>query len=314
MSSLLIVFALIAMFGAIMLTGFVVESVLAQRRRAVEVLESQVVPVAAPTDLREVELQQPFLQRALVPFVAGLGTVARRITPAEMRRRIARKLVLAGAPPGWDAEKVAALKVFGTIGGGLLGLALAALAGLSPAMSLGAIVFGAAFGYLLPGAGLGQRVITRQDAIRRALPDTIDLLTISVEAGLGFDAALAQVRANVPGPLSQEIGRMLQEMRIGVSRVDSLRHLAERTEVEELNGFILAMIQADVFGVSVANVLRAQSKEMRTKRRQLAEERAQRLPIKLLFPLIFCILPAMFVVILGPGVIRFLESFLGIKF
>jgi tight adherence protein C len=314
MSSLLLPLGLIAMFGSILLTGVVVESLLAQRRRAVDVLESQVTRPATTTDLRQVELQQPFLQRVLIPFVSGLGSVARRITPADMRRRIARKLVLAGSPAGWDAEKVAALKVFGTIGGGVLGLALAILAGLSPTLRLGAAAFGAAFGYLLPGAGLGQRVIERQEAIRRALPDTIDLLTISVEAGLGFDAALSQVRTNVPGPLSQEIGRMLQEMRIGVSRAESFRHLSERTDVDELNGFTLAMIQADRFGVSIAGVLRAQAKEMRTKRRQIAEERAQRLPINLLFPLIFCILPAMFVVILGPGVIRFLESFLGIRF
>jgi tight adherence protein C len=314
MSSLLLPLGLIAMFGSILLTGVVVESLLAQRRRAVDVLESQITPPARTTDLRQVELQQPFLQRVLIPFVSGLGSVARRITPADMRRRIARKLVLAGSPAGWDAEKVAALKVFGTIGGGFLGLALAILAGLSPTLRLGAAAFGAAFGYLLPGAGLGQRVIERQDAIRRALPDTIDLLTISVEAGLGFDAALSQVGTNVPGPLSQEIGRMLQEMRIGVSRAEAFRHLSERTDVDELNGFTLAMIQADRFGVSIAGVLRAQAKEMRTKRRQVAEERAQRLPINLLFPLIFCILPAMFVVILGPGVIRFLESFLGITF
>jgi tight adherence protein C len=314
MSSLLLPLGLIAMFGSILLTGVVVESLLAQRRRAVDVLESQITPPARTTDLRQVELQQPFLQRVLIPFVSGLGSVARRITPADMRRRIARKLVLAGSPAGWDGEKVAALKVFGTIGGGLLGLALAILAGLSPTLRLGAAAFAAAFGYLLPGAGLGQRVIERQDAIRRALPDTIDLLTISVEAGLGFDAALSQVRTNVPGPLSQEIGRMLQEMRIGVSRAEAFRHLSDRTDVDELNGFTLAMIQADRFGVSIAGVLRAQAKEMRTKRRQVAEERAQRLPINLLFPLIFCILPAMFVVILGPGVIRFLESFLGITF
>jgi tight adherence protein C len=314
MSSLLLPLGLIATFGAVLLIGVVVESLLAQRRRAVDVLESQITPATTTTDLRQVELQQPFLQRVLVPFVAGLGSVAKKITPADMRRRIARKLVLAGSPPGWDAEKVAALKVFGTIGGGALGLTLSILAGLSPTVRLGAAGFGAAFGYLLPGAGLGQRVIDRQDAIRRALPDTIDLLTISVEAGLGFDAALSRVRSNVPGPLSQEIGRMLQEMRIGVSRADALRHLSERTDVDELHGFALAMMQADRFGVSIAGVLRAQAKEMRTKRRQHAEERAQRLPINLLFPMIFCILPAMFVVILGPGVIRFLESFLGIKF
>ena len=107
---------------------------------------------------------------------------------------------------------------------------------------------------------------------------------------------------------------MLQETRIGVSRAEAFRHLADRTDVQELNGFVMAMIQADVFGVSIAGVLRAQAKEMRIKRRQLAEERAQRLPINLLFPMIFCILPAMFVVILGPGVIRFLQSFLGVRF
>lgn len=314
MSSLLLTLALVATFGAILLSGVAVGGLVAQRRRAMQVLESQVVPVTTQTDLRQVELQQPFLQRVLIPFVAGLGSVARRITPADMRRRIARKLVLAGSPGDWDAEKVAALKIFGTIGAGFLGLALAILAGLSPTLKLAAAGFGAAFGYLLPGAGLGQRAIERQESIRRALPDTIDLLTISVEAGLGFDAALSQVIRNVPGPLSQEIGRMLQEMRIGVSRADAFRHLSDRTDVDALNAFVLAMIQADRFGVSIANVLRAQAKEMRAKRRQFAEERAQRLPINLLFPLIFCILPAMFVVILGPGVIRFLESFLGVKF
>jgi tight adherence protein C len=312
MFELLLPVALVAMFAAIVLGGFAVESALAGRRRTVEILETQVTPV--PTDLREQQLSEPFMDRVLKPFVSGLGAAARRVTPADMRRRIAHKLVLAGSPEGMDAEKVAAFKIFGTLGGGVAGLALAKLGGLSGSLMFGAGAFLAAFGYLLPGAGLGQRVIHRQEEIRKALPDTIDLLTISVEAGLGFDAALAQVRGNVPGALSQEISRMLQEMQIGVSRVDAFRHLGERTDVDELNGFILAMIQADVFGVSVASVLRAQSKEMRTKRRQLAEERAQRVPVKLLFPLIFCILPAMFVAILGPGVIRFLESFLGIHF
>src|SRR5919198_2594729 len=138
MSDLLIVLALLATFGAIMLAGFALESALTQRRRAVDVLESQVSPVAPSTDLREMELQQPFLERALVPFLTGLGSVARRITPADMRRRIARKLVLAGAPTGWDAEKVAALKVFGTIGVGILGVGLSALAGVSPVLGLAA--------------------------------------------------------------------------------------------------------------------------------------------------------------------------------
>jgi tight adherence protein C len=312
MLELLIPLALVGTFGAILVGGMAVEAVLAERRRAVRVLEAQIAPNTT-TDLREQDLSRSFLERVLVPVVSVMGTAARKITPADMRRRIARKLVLAGSPAGWDAEKIAAFKVFGVIGGGIMGVILGVAVGLSTALTTSAVVFLALFGYLLPGAGLGQRVIARQEAIRRALPDTIDLLTISVEAGLSFDAALSQVRRNVPGPLSQEIARTLQEMQIGVSRIDAFRHLADRTDVTELGGFILAMIQADIFGVSIAGVLRAQSKEMRTKRRQFAEERAQRVPVKLLLPLIFCILPAMFVVILGPGVIRFVENFLGIK-
>ena len=311
MSELLIPLALLATFGAVLVAGVAIEAFLGDRRRAVEMLETQVKPIS--TDIREQELSRPFLERVLFPVVSGMGAAARRITPADMRRRIDRKLVLAGSPEGLDAEKIAAFKVFGTIGGGILGVALGVTAGFSASLTTAAVVFLALFGYLLPGAGLGQRVIRRQEAIRRALPDTIDLLTISVEAGLGFDAALTHVGRHVPGPLSQELARLLQEMQIGVSRADAFRHLGQRTDVEELKGFILAMIQADVFGVSIANVLRAQSKELRTKRRQLVEERSQKVPVKLLLPLIFCILPSMFVVILGPGVIRFVQSFLGIK-
>jgi len=311
MSELLIPLALLATFGAVLVAGVAIEAFLGDRRRAVEMLETQVKPIS--TDIREQELSRPFLERVLFPVVSGMGAAARRITPADMRRRIDRKLVLAGSPEGLDAEKIAAFKVFGTIGGGILGVALGVTAGFSASLTTAAVVFLALFGYLLPGAGLGQRVIRRQEAIRRALPDTIDLLTISVEAGLGFDAALTHVGRHVPGPLSQELARLLQEMQIGVSRADAFRHLGQRTDVEELKAFILAMIQADVFGVSIANVLRAQSKELRTKRRQLVEERSQKVPVKLLLPLIFCILPSMFVVILGPGVIRFVQSFLGIK-
>jgi tight adherence protein C len=307
MSSLYLPLGLLATFGAIVLGGFAVDAWLAQGRRSVQLLRAQVGEVP---NLRQQELSQPFLQRVLVPFVNSLGRAAKQVTPLGMRQRIARKLVLAGSPPNWDAEKVAATKVFGAVGGGILGLGLGSLAGLSGNMMLGGAAFLAAFGYLLPGAGLGQKAINRQDLIRRALPDTMDLLTISVEAGLGFDAAVTHVRKNVPGPLSDELGRMLQEMQLGVSRIDALRNLADRTDVDELNAFVLAMIQADIFGVSIAKVLRGQAKELRTKRRQYAEEKAMKVPVKLLFPLIFCILPAMFVVVVGPGIIRLIRTFL----
>jgi tight adherence protein C len=307
MSNLYLLLGLLGVFAAIVMAGVVLDARLVQGRRSVELLRAQVGEIP---NLRQQELSQPFLQRVLVPFVNSLGRAAKKITPLGMRQRIARKLVLAGSPTGWDAEKVAATKVFGALGGGVLGIVLGSLAGLSTNMTVGATIFLAAFGYLLPGAGLGQKAIARQETIRRALPDTMDLLTISVEAGLGFDAAVAHVRKNVPGSLSDELGRMLQEMQLGVPRIDSLRSLADRTDVDELNAFVLAMIQADIFGVSIAKVLRAQAKELRVKRRQLAEERAMKVPVKLLFPLIFCILPAMFVVIVGPGVIRLIRTFL----
>jgi len=302
---------LLATFSAIIVGGFALEAALSERRRSVDLLRSQVGEVNK--NLRDQELAEPFLERVIVPVVSTLGRAGRRITPLGMRDRIARKLILAGSPPGLDAEKVAAFKIFGAVGGGVFGIVVAAISGFSASFTLEVAAFLAAFGFLLPGAGLGQRAIHRQETIQKALPDSMDLLTISVEAGLGFDAALAHVRRNVPGPLSDEFARMLQEMQLGVSRVDAFRHLSDRTDVDELRAFVLAMIQADVFGVSIAKVLRAQAKELRVKRRQRAEEKAQKLPVKLLFPLLFGILPSMFVVIVGPGVIRMLHSFLGIN-
>src|SRR5205823_2125854 len=186
-------------------------------------------------NMRTQELQQPMLDRIFVPLVAGLGRFAKRVTPLGMRERIARQLVLAGSPEALNPDKVAAAKLFGTIGGAVLGLAVGLVAGWSALLTLGAAVLIGAIFYLVPGAGLGQRAIRRQEEIRKALPDTMDLLVISVEAGLGFDAALAHVRRNVPGALSDELGRFLQEIQLGVSRQEAFRNLADRTDVDELN-------------------------------------------------------------------------------
>jgi tight adherence protein C len=152
----------------------------------------------------------------------------------------------------------------------------------------------------------------RTERLRTELPDAIDLLTISVEAGLAFDAALAQVARNTEGPLGQEFFRVLQEMQIGTGRIDALRALSERTDLDELRVFVGAMVQAEGFGIPVANVLRVQSREMRVKRRQRAEEKAQNVPVKILFPLIFCIMPALFIVVLGPAAIQMLQQFRGL--
>jgi tight adherence protein C len=307
MSNLYLPLALVSTFAAVALLAMTVENYVVRRRRTVRLLESQVGNVS--TDLREQELSQSFLDRVVVPVASGVGGLARRLTPNDARTRIAKKLILAGNPPGWDADKIAAFKVMGLVGGGLLGVLLTRLIHPSAFLTLAIIGLGAFAGFTLPSAMLGGAVSKRQEAIRKALPDTMDLLTISVEAGMGFDAALAHVIRNVPGPLSEEIGRMLHEVQLGETRVEAFRHLADRTDVEELRGFVLAMIQADIFGVSIANVLRAQAKELRVKRRQRAERKAMQTPVKLIFPLIFCLLPALMITVVGPAIIRLSQTF-----
>jgi tight adherence protein C len=309
MSELYVVGAIGLTFFAVVLGGIAVQDVIAERRRPLEQLRRQVRPMT--TNLREEDLILPLGERMFAPLVSRLGGIARRLTPDDLQQRISKKLVLAGNPAGWDADKVAAFKVIGLGGGIAFGFVLARLAGLAGSMSVISTALLGAIGFSFPGVLLSRAVAKRQLAIRRALPDSMDLLTISVEAGLGFDAALMQVTRNVPGPLSQEIGRMLHEMQLGVSRADAFRQLAARTEVDEIKGFVLAMIQADVYGVSVSKVLRAQAQDLRVKRRQRAEHKAMQVPVKLLLPMIFCVMPSLFVVIVGPGVIRVIQTFFG---
>jgi tight adherence protein C len=166
-------------------------------------------------------------------------------------------------------------------------------------------------GYMGPNMYLYQKGYDRTNAMQRAIPDALDLLTISVESGLGFDAALSQVARNTDGPLAQEFARVLQEMQIGMGRGAALRALGDRTHVDEVKGFASAMVQADALGIPIAQVLRVQSREIRTKRRQRAEEQAQKVAVKILVPLIFCILPCLFIAVLGPAGISMFESFSG---
>jgi tight adherence protein C len=298
--------ALIGTFATIFVIGLVVDMMLSKRRRYATVLQTQVGAVPdSITNLRHAQLKSSALERLVFPFAGKVVSSITRLTPLDLYRRTNRLIELAGNPPSLTAERIVAFKiVFGIVGfvAGFLVAPLLPFKGFAPSVMI-AVLF-ALTGYTFPSAGLSARASKRQKEIRKAMPDTMDLLTISVEAGLGFDAALAQVVKNVPGPLSDEIARMLQEMQIGVSRAEALRHLNDRTEVPELDGFVLSMIQADKYGVGVAKVLRAQATELRQKRRQRAEEVAQKVPLKLLFPTIFLILPAMFIVILGPGAIK----------
>lgn len=305
--------ALIGTFSTILVLGVVVDTMLNSRRRYATVLQTQVGGTAdSVANLRNEQLKSSSLERLIFPFTAKVISSITRHTPLDLYRRVNRLIELAGNPPSLTAERIVAFKIVFGIVGVVVGILVAPLLPFTgfavPVVTVG--VFALA-GYTFPSAGLAARASKRQKEIRKALPDTMDLLTISVEAGLGFDAALAQVVKNVPGPLSEEIARMLQEMQIGVTRAEALRHLNDRTDVPELDGFVLSMIQADKYGVGVAKVLRAQSTELRQKRRQRAEEVAQKVPLKLLFPMIFLVLPALFIVILGPGAIQVYETFFG---
>ena len=310
MSEIWLVLAIGCVFFTVLLVGFALDASSTERKRAVTLLENQVSGShsVASANLREQELSQSFGQRVLVPFVGGAGRVARRITPLDARDRVAKKLMLAGSPEGWDAERVISFKVI-LAGAAFVGsLVIARMMHLEGLAFLACVGLLTIVGFLVPDSLLARKVEERQHEVLGTLSDTLDLLTISVEAGLSLNAAIAQVVQNVPGVLSQEFARMLQEIQLGVPRSEAFRHLADRTDVEELNSFALAMIQADVFGVSIASVLRTQASQLRIKRRQTAEAKAQQTPVKIVFPLILCILPALFVIIIGPGAIRIMQN------
>jgi tight adherence protein C len=249
------------------------------------------------------ELDRPFAERIVGPFVNRLARVGNQFSPRDETSKLRHRIELAGSPARWDVERVLAFKVLGLICGLVVGVAVPLLTGGGTAVTLGVAVLLTPLGYYAADLALYQAAYNRNEQIRRDLPDSMDLLTISVEAGLPFDSALSQVARNTRGPLADELFRVLQEMQIGLGRIDALRAVAERTNVAELRGFVTAMVQADTFGIPVASVLRVQARELRVKRSQRAEELAQKVPVKILFPLVFCILPALFIVVMGPAAI-----------
>jgi tight adherence protein C len=241
------------------------------------------------------------------PLTSRLGKLGTALTLGGAVARLQRLLNRAGNPSAWPVERVIAAKgvglVLGAVGGVLFGLLLG---GTSTVLLVA--VAGAALGFLAPDLAIYNIGAKRQGEIRKSLPDVLDTLTICVEAGQGFDAALAQVARNGKGPMAGEAARVLQEMRIGKSRTEALRSMSARTTVGELRGFASSVVHASDLGVPIAQVLREQSREMRVRRRQRAEELAQKVPIKILFPTLFCLFPALFVVILGPGVINIINT------
>ena len=260
-------------------------------------------------NVRDSELLDPLRQRALVPLTRAVTGLGRRFTPVGYVDGVRRKLTLAGRFSPDALDRFLAVRVI-TIAlvpvWAVLCFALLPLEGNSQLAVFVLLALGSILG---PDAILNRRVAERQHAIQVKLPDILDLLTISVEAGLGFEQALDRTVASVPGPLSDEFTRMLGETRAGASRSEALRAMDERIDVQEVRSFVLAILQADTFGISVGRVLRAQADEMRIKRRQLAQERALKAPVKMLFPMVFCIFPALFVIVIGPAIINISRNF-----
>jgi tight adherence protein C len=292
--------------GAILLIAYGVAG--SRSADPVQARLSQLGTMQART-LEELELQQPFLERTMRPLATRLSGVVSRSTSTSFVQRTEQRLAMAGNPGQLRVQEWLGIKVIASgVGAVLFFLVSLLLLAVGPVLAL---VFGAAgigIGYIVPEFWLSRKVKARQKLIVLQIPDALDLLTISVRAGLGFDAALAKVVEKLRGPLPDEFRRALAEIRMGKSRREALRDIVPRTDVPSLTNFIGAILQAEQLGVSISKVLQIQSEQLRIERRQRAEELAQKAPIKMLFPLVGCIFPSLFIVILGPAIILIIRG------
>jgi len=261
-----------------------------------------------PRTLEEIELSQPFSERALLPLIRGLARFLSRSTPQKNVEQIRHKLELAGNPNNWTPSEFLGVRGLAGIVGAALGLVLGFALHMDIALVLLIFASCATLGFYMPLLWLNRKIKQRQKAIQKQLPDAMDLLTISVESGLGFDAAMAKVAEKWDNELSRAFARTISEIRVGKLRREALRDMAARIEVADFTNFIAAIIQADQLGVSIAKVLRIQSEQMRIKRRQRAEELANQAPVKMLIPLAFLVFPSIFIVLLGPTVLIFMNG------
>ncbi len=252
------------------------------------------------------ELEGSFMDRVGKQLFSNVGEVGRKFTPMGYVEKVRKKFIMAGRDSSAEVDRFLASRVFALA---FIPVVLVfffvwnplVFEGMTRLFIVGLLILVLVIG---PDAKLTKAVEARQKAIMSDLPDVLDLLTISVEAGLGFEQALDRTITTVPGPLSTEFARMLGETRAGASRADAMRSMDARIDITEVRSFVLAILQADTFGVSIGRVLRAQADEMRIRRRQIAQEAAQKAPVKMLIPMVFCIFPALFVVILVPAMIQ----------
>lgn len=280
-----------------------------KREDALEARLAELGAMGRTATLEEIELSLPFTERVIRPILQKVAALIGRMTPSQTLTRTRRYLELAGlAQKIGPAEFVAARYIIAAVLGGLVILLMGRMAGVPLLRKLLLIVVAFALGYYLPGSWLGSQIRRRQHAILKSLPDALDLLTICVEAGLSFDAAMAKVVEKWDNELSQAFARVLQEIQLGKLRREALRNMADTMDIRDVSNFVAALIQADQLGVSIAKVLRIQSDQMRVRRRQRAEELARQAPIKMLIPIVFLIFPALFIILLGPGVLQVIRS------
>jgi tight adherence protein C len=262
-----------------------------------------------PATLEEIELSMPFRERVLAPMVRRASGFAVKFTPEKTLESTRHKLDLAGNPNNWSPSEFFGIRVIACVAlGGLIFFVLS-LANIPffPNRVAFTLLF-AVLGFTLPGLWLGSKIRNRKNSVIKSLPDALDLLTICVEAGLGFDQAMQKVAEKWDDDLSRSFARVLHEIRLGKTRREALRDMSERLDVSDVTSFIAAIVQAEQLGVSIAKVLRIQSDQMRVRRRQRAEEKAHQAPVKMLFPMVFLIFPAIWVVLLGPAILQVMAT------
>lgn len=304
------------LLGAVLLCtslvlALTVIGVITAERRGVGRSIAAVKALGAAPDVLKEEIERPFVERVIAPLGQRLVGLGRGLVRADTAKKIQHRLDIAGNPPAWDVERILGVKVLGLISGAALGLFYTFATGQALARIVVITGLMGVVGYVLPNILLYNAGQKRSRLMRNGLPDAMDLLTISVEAGLGFDAAVSRVSKNGDGPLNAEFARLLQEMQLGVGRGEAMKAMSDRTSLSDLKSFCMAMVQADSLGIPIARVLRIQSQEMRTKRRQRAEEKAQQVPVRIMIPLVLFILPCLFIVILGPAGIQIAQTFRG---
>ncbi len=302
--------------GAVLLVAVVMIVIGLRDAGDVDPLQDRLAEYAARgeiADLEEIELSQPIAERIVYPIARKLGELALRFTPQNAIQQTTKKLERAGGPGGMDATVFWALRIAGLSLGALL-FFVATIAPEGSFLKGRGLLIGipaAAMGFFLPELWLQGRISKRQTDVRKALPDALDLLTICVEAGLGFDAAMSKVYEKWDNVVAISFGRVIREIQLGKLRRDALKDMAERLSVSEMTSFIAAVIQSEQLGVSLARVLRIQADQMRIKRRQIAQEAAAKAPIKMLIPMALLIFPSICIVLMTPAVLMLMQSALG---